>query len=235
MLANRLSLLVASAVLLGTALMASPAVHAQNRQFSFAYDQPKTSGYGVGRGDVQQEADGAEQGHAVDQPVSRRAARHRSADPAEGADRRHRLRACCRRPTPRPPSPSPACSRSTSSSATRRTPSRCWAIPSDRGDEGAVRGQDEGRAHAGARLAGPAAHVRQEGDPEGRRHQGREGARAGDGDRGHAVPGLRRAGRAHAVRRGLHLAADRRRRHGRERHQQLPASTSTTRWRRCCR
>ena len=59
-------------------------------------------------------------------------------------------------------------------------------------------------------------------DPEGRRHQGRQGARAGDRDRGHAVPGLRSAGRAHAVRRGVHLAADGRRRHGRERHQQLP-------------
>ena len=48
MSANRLSLLVASAVLLGTALMASPTVQAQNRQFSFAYDQPKSSGYGAG-------------------------------------------------------------------------------------------------------------------------------------------------------------------------------------------
>ena len=57
---------------------------------------------------------------------------------------------------------------------------------------------------------------------EGRRPQGRQDARAGDGDRRHDVPGLRRAGRAHAVRRGLHVAADRRRRHGRERHQQLP-------------
>ena len=57
---------------------------------------------------------------------------------------------------------------------------------------------------------------------EGRRPQGREDARAGHGDGRHAVPGLWRAGRAHALRRGLHLAADRRRRHGRERHQQLP-------------
>ena len=36
------------------------------------------------------------------------------------------------------------------------------------------------------------------------------------------IPGLWRAGRAHGVRRGLHGAANRRRRHGRERHQQLP-------------
>ncbi len=56
---------------------------------------------------------------------------------------------------------------------------------------------------------------------EHRRHQGPEGARAGDQDRGHAVPGLRRADRAHAVRRGLHVAADRRGQHRRERRQRV--------------
>jgi hypothetical protein len=47
-------------------------------------------------------------------------------------------------------------------------------------------------------------------------------AGAGDRDGGRHVPGLWRASRAHAVRRGLHRAADRRRRYGRKRHQQLP-------------
>ena len=54
-----------------------------------------------------------------------------------------------------------------------------------------------------------------------RRRQGPEGSRAGDQDRGHAVPGLRRADRAHAVRRGLHVAADRRGQRRRERRQRL--------------
>ena len=49
-----------------------------------------------------------------------------------------------------------------------------------------------------------------------------EDPRPGDQDRGHALPGLRRPAGAHAVRRGLHLAPDRRGRHGRERRQRLP-------------
>ena len=61
----------------------------------------------------------------------------------------------------------------------------------------------------------------QEGDQVGRGRQGPEGPRPGDQDRGHALPGLWRADGAHAVRRGLHLAADRRRRHRRERRQRL--------------
>ncbi len=97
-----------------------------------------------------------------------------------------------------------------------------WRPQRDRGDEGAVRRQDEGRAHARPWLAGPAAHVRQEAGAEGRRPQRHQDARAGHRDGRHHFPGLRRAGRAHAVRRGLYVAADRRRRHGRERHQQLP-------------
>ncbi len=55
-------------------------------------------------------------------------------------------------------------------------------------------------------LAGRAPHVLQEGDPQCRRHQGPEGPRAGDRDRGHHVPGLQRPDRAHAVRQRLHLA-----------------------------
>jgi TRAP-type transport system periplasmic protein len=40
---------LARGILLGVALaMASTAVHAQKREFSFAYDQPKNSGYGIG-------------------------------------------------------------------------------------------------------------------------------------------------------------------------------------------
>ncbi|MGZ9093111.1 MAG: hypothetical protein ACXW3T_16420, partial [Rhodoplanes sp.] len=40
---------LARGILLGAALaMASTAAHAQKREFSFAYDQPKNSGYGIG-------------------------------------------------------------------------------------------------------------------------------------------------------------------------------------------
>ena len=42
----RLSIL--HALVLGVALTASTAALAQNRAFSFAYDQPKSSGYGAG-------------------------------------------------------------------------------------------------------------------------------------------------------------------------------------------
>jgi tripartite ATP-independent transporter DctP family solute receptor len=47
MFANRASLLLGG-LLFGAALAASTAAFAQNRQFSFAYDQPKSSGYGAG-------------------------------------------------------------------------------------------------------------------------------------------------------------------------------------------
>ena len=85
-------------------------------------------------------------------------------------------------------------------------------------------GQGPGAGRAGARPDddGHAQHVQQEGGEVDRRHQGPEGARAGDQDRGHALPGLRRADRAHAVRRRLHVAADRRRQRRRERRQRLP-------------
>jgi tripartite ATP-independent transporter DctP family solute receptor len=47
MFANRASLLLGG-LLFGAALAASTAAFAQSRQFSFAYDQPKSSGYGAG-------------------------------------------------------------------------------------------------------------------------------------------------------------------------------------------
>ena len=51
--------------------------------------------------------------------------------------------------------------------------------------------------------------------------KGQKISRAGDQDRGHAFPGLWDANGAHAVRRGLYLAADRCRECSRERHQRL--------------
>ena len=69
---------------------------------------------------------------------------------------------------------------------------------------------------------GAAQPLRQEGDPQRRGPEGPQGARAGDRDRGHHVPGLRRADRAHALRQRLHVAADRRGRLRRELGQRLP-------------
>ena len=88
-------------------------------------------------------------------------------------------------------------------------------------DTGDVRRHGEGRALPDAADARPAQSVWQEGDPRHRRRQEREDPGAGDADRGHDVPRLRRADRAHAVRLGLHQPADRRGGHGRERHQRL--------------
>jgi hypothetical protein len=68
------------------------------------------------------------------------------------------------------------------------------------------------------RLPAP---LRQEGGSQGRGYQGCEGARSGDRDRGHDVPGLWRANRAYAVRQRLYLAPDRRHGFRRERGQRL--------------
>src|SRR5947207_12392080 len=45
---NRTCSLMSAFLLAAVAVMGSSAAFAQNRQFSFAYDQPKSSGYGVG-------------------------------------------------------------------------------------------------------------------------------------------------------------------------------------------
>src|SRR5437773_1722919 len=68
---------------------------------------------------------------------------------------------------------------------------------------------------------GIAANVFEEGDHEGRGPQGPEGPRPGHQDRGHALPGLWRPDRAHALRRGVHEPADRGRERGRERRQRV--------------
>ena len=69
--------------------------------------------------------------------------------------------------------------------------------------------------------AGPSQHVLQARDQECRRHEGAEGAGAGDAHRGHHVSGIRRADRAYAVWQCLYLAADRRGRRRRKRRQRL--------------
>ena len=67
----------------------------------------------------------------------------------------------------------------------------------------------------------PARPVRQEGDTRDRRPARLKDTGAGDGDGRCDLPGLWRANCAHAVRQRLHQPANWRRGHGRERHQRL--------------
>ena len=172
---------------------------------------------------LRRQAQGAERRQAEHRPVPRRAARPGAGDAAEDALGRHRLRhhvdGQCRRRWRR----RPACSRCTSSSATRSiSPRRSPIRRSSKAFRDMVKDSVQGAQVLGLMTMGMRNMYSQEGDQEGRRHQGHEDPRAGDQDRGHALPGLRHADRAHAVRRGLHLAADRRRERGRERRQRLP-------------
>ena len=107
------------------------------------------------------------------------------------------------------------------------------AITAEFRDDG--EGLGAGRARARPDDHGHAQHVQQAGSALDRRHQGQEGARAGDQDRGHAVPGLRRADGAHAVWRRLYLAADRASSTSPRTASTSTSRTSTTRWRRCSR
>ncbi len=99
------------------------------------------------RRNVQQEANGAEQGHALDQSVSRRPTRHRGADLAEGTDRRHRLRADVDRQCLDGTAGVRRVLAGTSSSATKTQRSGARRPDRHRRDEGIVRRQDERRAH----------------------------------------------------------------------------------------
>ena len=94
------------------------------------------------------------------------------------------------------------------------------------GGGGGLYGDDEfkgpRRPHPGARDDGLPGYLQQTRDPSAGRSEKRQGAGPGDGDRRHDVPGLWCANRPHAVRRCLHVTADRRRRGGGKRHQRLP-------------
>mgnify|MGYP003694035341 CR=1 FL=1 len=98
-----------------------------------------------------------------------------------------------------------------------------------------VKDQVQGAQVLGPAHDGHAQHVQQEGSEVDRRRQGPEGARAGDQDRGHAVPGVWRADRAHALRRGLHVAADGCGERRRERRQRLPRQQALRSGARSCR
>ncbi len=179
-------------------------------------------GLWVCRGSVREASGRAVRRQAQDRPVPRRAARPGAGDAAEAALGRHRLHhhlhgqrldrgAAGRRllaalHLPRRGAPGQG----------RRRSGRGERVQGDDRRVGA------GRACAGADHAGLPPHLRQDRDRQGRRPQGQEDPRAGDQDRGYALPGLWRADRAHALRRGLHQPADGRGELRRERRQRLP-------------
>ena len=119
MSAMRISPLVCG-VLFGTALaIASTTALAQNRQFSFAYDQPKGSGYDVGADMFNKKLMELSKGtfsiNNIPAPSSAPKRRPcRRCRPATS------ISCCCRPRMPRPRSRNPACSRSISSSAMKR-------------------------------------------------------------------------------------------------------------------
>ena len=94
--------------------------------------------------------------------------------------------------------------------------------------------QGHGAGLPGADLAHPRLPrlLQQEGDPQHRRPQRPQDPRAGDADRGHLLYRLWRAGRPHAVRRGLHVTADRASSTPPRTASTSTCRTSTTRWRR---
>ena len=65
---------------------------AAQRKFSFAYDQPKTTAYGIAANIFEPSSRSCQRRQDEHQPVPRRAARPGAADAAEAARRRHRLR-----------------------------------------------------------------------------------------------------------------------------------------------
>ena len=218
--ARRAWLTAAAAIALCSA---APCALAQKRAFSFAYDQPPTTAYGIaanifdaklkelsgGKMSINQ-FPGAQLGQEPQMLQKMRAgdidfvitstANASTLAPQAGVFSLHFI------------------FRDQAASGQGRSPTR-RSRPSS---APMVKDSGAGRAGAGAADHGHAQHVQQEGSEVGRRRQGQEGARPGDQDRGHALPGLRRADRAHAVRRGLHLAADRRGQRRRERRQRLP-------------
>ena len=167
-------------------------------------------------------AQGLEQGHDADRPVSRRAARAGATGTATGQIRRRRILHFifgeCRDAVAAGRSdvdalPVPLGSASHQGNGGSR---------SVRGGQGDDRGDRAGRPRHRARHARSSQHVFQARDQEPRRAEGTQGAGAGDADRRHHVSGLWRADRAHAVRQRLHLAADRRGRRRGKRRQRLP-------------
>ena len=200
----------------------SAAALAQNRTFTFAYDQPRNSGYGIGAEIFNKKLMELSKGTlSINQyPSAQLGTEPQTLQKVQTGDIDFTIVATANASTAQPESGV------FSIHFIFRNEAHAIKVLGDPQVIAAmkelVRRQDDGRAHDRARLARPARHLRQEAGAEGRRPQGHEDARAGDGDGGHAVPRLWRAGRAHAVRRSLHLAADRRGRHGRERHQQLP-------------
>ena len=142
--------------------MASTAALAQKREFSFAYDQPKNSGYGIGAEMFSKKLGELSKGTlSINQyPGAQLGTEAQTLQKVQTGDIDF-VHAVDRQ-------------RLDSATGVRRIfdslhlPQRssrhqgAWRSHRDRSDEGVIRSQDEGRAYARVGIAGPAAHVRQE-------------------------------------------------------------------------
>ena len=128
MFVNRLSWRVAAPVCAALMLCAPTALQAQTRQFSFAYDQPKSSGYGAGAELFNKKLTELSKGTlSINQyPGAQLGTEAQTLQKVQTGDidfvllrpRTHRRR-----------NPNPACFRSTLFSATKGMPSKCLPIP----------------------------------------------------------------------------------------------------------
>jgi TRAP-type transport system periplasmic protein len=116
-------------VVIGAAFaIASTAALAQNRQFSFAYDQPKSSGYGVGAEMFNKKLMELSKGTlSINQyPSAQLGTEAQTMQKVQTGDIDFVLLSTANASTAQQ---SQACSRFISSSVMKRTPSKCSAIP----------------------------------------------------------------------------------------------------------
>ena len=128
MFVNRLSWRIAAPVCAALILCVPTALQAQTRQFSFAYDQPKSSGYGAGAELFNKKLMELSKGTlSINQyPGAQLGTEAQTLQKVQTGDidfvllrpRTHRRR-----------NPNPACFRSTLFSATKGMPSKCLPIP----------------------------------------------------------------------------------------------------------
>ena len=116
-------------ILLGViGLMVSTAASAQKREFSFAYDQPKNSGYGIGAELFNKKLTELSKGTlSVNQyPGAQLGTEAQTLQKVQTGDIDFVMLSTANASTAQP---DPASSRSTTSSATKGTPSKCSATP----------------------------------------------------------------------------------------------------------
>ena len=161
------------------------------RHYSFAYDQPHSTGYGIAADLFNSKLMEISCGSmAVDQ-FPGRATGAGAPDAGKDPDRRHRLHDQFDRQRGDRRAGIKGAVDPLIFSAPKTSSIKAIADPrAGRGGAGNVRRDRQGRARVGARHARASRPVRQEAGGLGRRPEGLQGAGPGDADRGHAVPRL---------------------------------------------